>query len=254
MGGIMHPLNVVATVFSILLCIHGTLAAASPYLNPGFSFIYDKPNQDLAIPVTTQCEQIRLKWSRDGNSTGPSPVAPYFLQVYSSASSIPYRVEAGFGLSFNWEVPFEPNTQYQICMFDTNGVSGGCQETYTMIANTTAGFTPSCQNATAPSPLSVSATVPTGAMSQFSQIDQCTSLSVTPTSGTPPFTLTIGPDNHPPYNITSNSMSAISWLVSLPVGFRFFLSLESSDGLKWANGPLRVGGLGPTSCFIPNAA
>lgn len=30
----------------------------------------------------------------------PSPVAPYFMQVYNSASSVPYVVDAGFGAPF----------------------------------------------------------------------------------------------------------------------------------------------------------
>ncbi len=30
----------------------------------------------------------------------PSPVAPYFIQVYNSASSVPYVINAGLGASF----------------------------------------------------------------------------------------------------------------------------------------------------------
>lgn len=66
-------------------------------------------------------------------------------------------------------------------------------------------------------------------------------------------------------------MNPISWQVSLvitldftklvffllmfsqPVGFRFFLSLTSSDGSMWANGPMRVGGLGSSDCFVPGS-
>jgi len=191
-------------------------------------------------------------WSRGTNDTGPSPVAPYFFQVYTSTSETPYVVDAGFGPTFEWDVPFVPNTQYQICMFDSKGSSGGCRETYTVIPNTTV-TTPTCQNVTAPSELSVSGTVPLGLLSKYSYIDQCTSLSVTPQSGKPPFTLTIAPSSHPPYNVTSNSMNPISWQVSLPVGFHFFMALSSSDGLLWGNGPMRVGGLGTTNCLAPGS-
>ena len=55
--------------------------------------------------------------------------------------------------------------------FDSNGSSGGCRETYTVIANTTV-TTPTCQNVTAPSELSVSGTVPLGQLSKHSYIDQ----------------------------------------------------------------------------------
>ncbi|KAF8161559.1 hypothetical protein B0H34DRAFT_701510 [Crassisporium funariophilum] len=236
--------------FLVLSSIQGALAKFTPYLKPGFLFDYDKPGQLLSFPVSSQCERIHLKWSRETNNTGPPPVAPYFLQVFTSTSSTPFTVEAGFGPTFDWDVPFAPNTQYQICMYDINGVSGGCQATYSVIPNTTV-TTPTCQNVTAPPVLSVSGTVPTGALSQYSYIDQCTKLSVTPKSGTPPFILTVAPSFHPPYNLTSKTMDSISWLVSLPVGFHFFLSLTSADGQVWANGPMRVGDLGPTDCLAP---
>lgn len=65
-------------------------------------------------------------------------------------------------------------------------------------------------------------------------------------------------------------MDPISWQVSLvrflwsitnkdkiddkqPVGFHFFMGLYSSDGLVWGNGPMRVGGLGPTDCLAPGS-
>ncbi|PPQ92991.1 hypothetical protein CVT25_000192 [Psilocybe cyanescens] len=252
MGGFWRPLNVVVALLISVYSIQDVLATVAPYLNPGFRFVYDNANQALPIPVTTQCDKVRLRWTRDGNSTGPLPVAPYSLQVFTSTTSVPYSILAGFGPTFDWQVPFAPNTQYQICMFDVNGVSGGCQQTYTVIASSSSNA-PTCQNVTAPSALSVSASVPLGAMSQYSYIDQCTSLSVTPKSGSPPYTLTIAPDYHPPYNITSNSMNPISWKVSLPVGFRFFISLTSADGSMWANGPMRVGGLGSSDCLLPGS-
>lgn len=245
-------LVILALLASIQL---GALATVTPFLVPGFHFDYNGPNQQPPIPITAQCETINLMWTRDANDTGPLPVAPYFFQVYTSTSNTPYIVYAGLGPFFEWAVPFAPNTLYQICMFDSNGVSGGCQTTYTVVSNTTVisntTVTPTCQNVTAPSELSVSGTVPLGALSQYSYIDQCTPLSVTPETGTPPFTLTVAPSFHPPYNLTSNTMDPISWLVSLPVGYHFFLALSSSDGLLWANGPMQVGGLGPTSCLAP---
>jgi len=136
--------------------------------------------------------------------------------------------------------------------FVCNGSSGGCHQTYTVIANTTV-TTPTCQNVTAHSELSVSGTVPLGVLSNRSYIDQCTSLSVTPLTGKPPFTLTVAPSFHPPYNVTSNTMDPISWQVSLPEGYHFFMALSSSDGLLWGNGPMRVGGLGPTDRLVPKS-
>jgi len=123
---------------------------------------------------------------------------------------------------------------------------------YTVITNTTTD-TPTCQNITFPPLLDVVGTVPGGPLSQYGFINQCTDLSVTPKNGKPPFTLTVAPSLHPPYNITSNSMDPIVWTVSLSWAFPFFLSLVSSDGLMWVNGPMHAGGPGTSDCLSPGS-
>ncbi|KAJ7609904.1 hypothetical protein FB45DRAFT_1066462 [Roridomyces roridus] len=220
-----------------------------PLLQPGFFFDYDIASQPVPIPITEQCETIHLTWGRR-NAIGPSPVAPYSMVVFTSTLTTPFTIGTGSGLAFDWQVPFAPGTQYQICMWDTNGVPGGCQAMYTVVQNTTV-TTPVCQNVTFPERLTVQATVPGGPMSQYGFIDQCTDLTVTPTSGKPPFTLTVAPPLHPPYNITSDSMGPISWTVSLSWSYPFFLSLQSADGQLWSNGPLHAGGFGPNNCLAP---
>lgn len=49
-------------------------------------------------------------------------------------------------------MPYNPGTQYQICMFASNGVSGGCQRLTTVIpkANTSLNDPPTCTNLTYP--------------------------------------------------------------------------------------------------------
>ena len=113
----------------------------------------------------------------------------------------------------DWAVPFPPGTlvgslpfpaveylsdvldaQYQICMvclfpnfsrpqylkptpqFDKNGNTGGCQATYTVIANTTG--TPSCGNVTFPHTLSIDAQVNNGPISQYGWVNQVSSHSL----------------------------------------------------------------------------
>ncbi|KAJ7640014.1 hypothetical protein DFH06DRAFT_1334926 [Mycena polygramma] len=240
-----------------LLLVLGTLVATGwakyvPFLQLGFMFDYNNASQPVPIPITEQCERIHIKWGRQ-TATGPNPVGPYSLLVYTSTFITPFSIAAGGedSLSFDWNVPFVPGTQYQICMWDKNGVSGGCQAMYTVVQNSTVA-NPTCQNITFPPLLNVDATVAGGGpMSQFGFIDQCTDLFVTPKSGKPPFTLTVAPPLHPPYNITSNSMDPIGWTVSLSRSYPFFLSLVSSDGQAWSNGPLHAGGLGPTDCLAP---
>ncbi|KAJ7671045.1 hypothetical protein B0H17DRAFT_1335527 [Mycena rosella] len=237
-----------------LLLVLGSLVTTGrakyvPLLQPGFFFDYNIASQPVPIPITEQCETIHIKWGRQG-AIGPNPVAPYSLVVYTSTFITPFTIAAGSALSFDWDVPFAPGTQYQICMWDKNGVPGGCQSMYTVVQNATVA-TPTCQNVTFPTLLDVDATVPGGPLSQYGFINQCTDLSLTPKSGKPPFTLTVAPALHPPYNITSNSMDPIDWTVSLSWAFPFFLSLVSSDGQMWSNGPLHAGGFGPSDCLAP---
>ncbi|KAJ7645798.1 hypothetical protein B0H17DRAFT_1148292 [Mycena rosella] len=86
--------------------------------------------------------------------------------------------------------------------------------------------TPTCQTVTFPTLLDVDATVPGGPLSQYGFINQCTDLSVGETS--------VHPDE-----------LSLSW------AFPFFLSLVSSDGQMWSNGPFHAGGFGPNDCLAP---
>ncbi|KJA28674.1 hypothetical protein HYPSUDRAFT_722799 [Hypholoma sublateritium FD-334 SS-4] len=134
--------------------------------------------------------------------------------------------------------------------FDAYGNSGGCWETYTVIASSIPEPL-TCQNVSFAAQLDVAALVDTGNISQYGFIDQCTDISLTPLSGTPPFTLTVAPALHPVYNITSFDMSPINWTVSLNWASPFFISLADSNGALWSNGPLHAGN-GPIGCLAGN--
>ncbi|EDR07890.1 uncharacterized protein LACBIDRAFT_298196 [Laccaria bicolor S238N-H82] len=229
---------------------------------PHIWFVASSPARwSLLIVVVVQCETLHLTWSR-----GASLGYDYFsISEYPELSSYPseyiktpsHRSLLPTNLLIDWQVPFPPGTQYQICMIDVFGVSGGCRSLYTVVPNTSISNS-TCQNVTAPAALSVVSTTASGPISQYSSVNQCTDVVFTPKSGIPPFTLTVGsyfiaPSLHPPLNFTSKSMDPISWTVSLPEGFPFFASLRSSDGLMWANGPMHAGGSGPTDCLSPGA-
>ncbi|KAJ6519441.1 hypothetical protein C8R45DRAFT_951505 [Mycena sanguinolenta] len=217
------------------------------FLEQTFYFDYNIPSQAVPVPTTTQCDTIHLTWGR-GEGTGPDPVAPYSLQIYTSAFVFPFIVSAGSGLSFDWEVPFGPGTLYQICMFDKNGNTGGCEAIYTVIANTTA--TPSCSNATFPlGPLDVDAVTDDGALSQYGWIDQCTDIQVTPKNGTPPYIFTVAPTLHPPHNQTGTDQSPMNWTVNLSWGSPFFISVVDADMNFWSYGPLHSGQGTSTACL-----
>jgi hypothetical protein len=89
-------------------------------------------------------------------------------------------------------------------------------------------------------------------MSQYGWIEQCTDISIKPNNGTPPFTLTVAPALHPPYNITQNSMDTINWTVSLSWGSPFFISLVDSTGAMWSNGLLHSAQGETSECLLDN--
>ncbi|KAJ3748295.1 hypothetical protein DFH05DRAFT_1472004 [Lentinula detonsa] len=248
-----------SSVFLFVACLVSMMKFAVgevvPFIEPGFFFSYG------SIPVTEQCETVRLIWGRQG-AIGQNPVAPYFFQVFTSSFVFPFVVDAGEGgdagngnLFFDFTVPFAPGTQYQICMYDSNGLPGGCQVIFTMIQNLT-DANPTCKNMTMPAVdrvLDVQGIVDGGPMSQSGFINQCDDVSIKPLNGTPPFTLTVSPPNHPPYNITSHTMAPIVWTVSLSRAMPFFLSLVSSEGMVWSNGPMGVGRSDDDSCLAPDS-
>jgi len=158
-----HSLFLVGLV-TLGACLN-VIASYTPYLPQSFFFDYNIAGQAVPIPITTQCDTINITWSVSAEATGPSPTAPYYLQVYTSTFIVPFVIEAGSGLSFGWTVPFAPGTLYQICMFDKFGNTGGCQGIYTVIASNN---TPSCTNVTFPAgALDVVGTAQNGALSQY---------------------------------------------------------------------------------------
>ncbi|KIM47926.1 hypothetical protein M413DRAFT_22504 [Hebeloma cylindrosporum] len=233
---------------STLLVVVQCSVIVTPFLPQSFFFDWNKPGQPVPIPTTEQCETIHIAWSRS-TAVGPNPTAPYYLQVYTSTSTIPLVIPAGDSLSYDWPVPFGPGTLYQICMFDKFGNTGGCQATYTVIPPSSL---PTCANVTFPPQLGVQAQVENGPMSQFGWVDQCTSISIQPTNGTAPYILTVAPSLHPPYNITSFDTKPINWTVSLSWASPFFVSLVDADGSMWSNGPLHSGGGGSIACLAGN--
>ena len=223
-------------------------ASLTPYIEQSFFFDWTPAGEPYPVPVTQQCETINIKWAR-GAAQGPNPVPPYYLQVYTSKSTIPFVIEVGDVLTYDWAVPFAPGTIYQICMFDKNGNTGGCQGAYTMIPSLTSD-TPSCENATYPPQLEVEGIVNNGPISTYGWIEQCSDIKVVPKGGTPPYTFTVAPSLHPPYNITGDG--AMNWTVSLSWSTGFFISVADSAGAMWSNGLLHSGGPGTTGCLAGN--
>ncbi|KAF9786026.1 hypothetical protein BJ322DRAFT_1057487 [Thelephora terrestris] len=217
-----------------------------PYIPQSFFFQWNDPTIPLPNPTTAQCSTLNIQWSRS-SATGPNPVPPYKLLVHSSAQTVPLVIDAGNNLEYNWTVPYAPGTQYEICMFDVNGATGGCQDIYTVYPSQTTG----CGNLTLPTQsLSVQGLVENGPISAYGWIDQCTDISLIPQNGTPPFTMLIAPALHPPYKIMSYDMSPINWTVSLSWASPFFITLTDANGISWSNGPQHSGGPGTTTACL----
>ncbi|KAH9046479.1 hypothetical protein EDB84DRAFT_1558345 [Lactarius hengduanensis] len=256
--------------------LHGAAAVDVPsFLPQSFLFDWNPAGTTVPIPVTEQCSTLHITWTRGSGAVGPNPTAPYFLQIFTSSVLpcyaiffrrlnphlphdstfiVPITVPAGTGTSFDFVVPWIPGTQYQICMWASNGASGGCQGLYTVIPSSSNATSVSCQNVTYPtSAMNVNAAVVSGDFSQYGWIPQCTDIQVQGKNGTPPYQLTIAPTLHPPLLINSTTNNpVINWTVSLSHGFPFFISLEDSQGNVWAQGPLHSGDGTDTSCLDLN--
>jgi len=225
-------------------------------------FDWDSAGVDptVSLPQTAQCDTINIHWSRASNDV-PDYEPPFYLRIYTSVHPVPILVPAGMGLSTNFTVPFAPGTQYQICMVDSKGNSGGCQASYTVYPNNTFVQDPKTKNITVTPPSCANVTYPTGQinatgvdvngpLTRMAWADQCTDISIKPLNGTPPFILSIAPTYHPPMNITSNTMDAINWTVTLGWAHQFYMSLTDANGDSWMTGPLHSGGNGPTDCLV----
>lgn len=171
--------------------------------------------------------KLRLN-GRDLPASRPDPIPPFYLRVYSSAANSTVDsfqlVPAGTMASTQLTIPFPPGTIYgasldlhvkpkskphtAICMTDSMGVSGGCQDLYTVYPSTNqtcSGFTPPAQV------LGMKA-ISLATQSTFSRWGwpaSCTDLELEPINdgnggikGTPPYTLTVAPALRPPLNIT----------------------------------------------------
>ncbi|KZV95613.1 hypothetical protein EXIGLDRAFT_834215 [Exidia glandulosa HHB12029] len=226
----------------------------SRWLNQSFFFSWDPVGAALPTPITKQCDVLPLSWNR-GAARGPDPQAPYTIKVFNSITPQPLEIQAdGVVTQYNLTIPFATGTQYQVCMFDSLGATGGCQAMYTVIDGRTACTTAKA----APEPLqalTATANYSQGLLSTYGWPDQCSDITVTPMGGKPPFTFMVSPALHPPLVFTSNSSDPITWKVALSWASPFFLSLtDSSDPpMGWTHGPLHAGGNGGTACLDTDA-
>jgi len=241
----LRRLLAISSLISLVVAVEN--ATFSPWLTADFSFSWTPSNESLSIPATAQCDTINIIWKQLNNGS-PDPVAPYYLQIYSSNLTYPIIVNAGELNQFSWVVPFPPDTIYQICMFDSKGNTGGCQDAYVVTPPRNASH--SCtSDFGVPSTLSVQGSTENGPLTQYGWPDQCTTVSLNAHNGTPPFIMTVAPSLHPPLNLTFDNFGHMSWTITLGWAMQFWISLVDSKGALWTYGPLHSGGNGPTDCL-----
>ncbi|KAL1708878.1 hypothetical protein EV121DRAFT_253785 [Schizophyllum commune] len=225
------PMYALAVVLLWAALCAGVRAVVTDHLPLSWTFDFlDADNNIKPIPVYEQCETMHVKWSRGSVATGPSGVAPYSFLIYTSIHTFPFVIDAGSGLNFDWE-------------FDLNGNTGGCQAVMSVVSNTTA-FPSTCSNSTLNSPkqLDVEAFDSLGGELSFTGWPaQCTDIQFVPKNGTGPYTLTIAPPLHPPYNVTLEDMSAFNWTIALGWTTPFWVSIEDSAHNSWSRGLLHSG-------------
>ncbi|KAJ3575914.1 hypothetical protein NP233_g799 [Leucocoprinus birnbaumii] len=242
-------------------------AKVVPFIEQSFYFDWNNPTQPFPVPVTQQCETIHITWER-GTATGPNPVAPYTLQVYTSNYLVPFIISAGSALQFDWTVPFAPGSQVlQVhglkLIHLTRHLDQSVPDLYVRLEwqhgrmprsvyhdteqlfvcalmhqrNCAGTFTGGCYSVEWPN-----VTI------------RCTDISILPRNGTPPYTLTIAPSLHPPYNLTGDGSQPMNWTVSLSWASSFFVSVVDSAGNLWSNGLLHSAEGTSSACLIGSAS
>ncbi|KAI5891968.1 uncharacterized protein SCHCODRAFT_02577704 [Schizophyllum commune H4-8] len=261
LGGMRAGLGVV--------CILSRIARAT-FVDPlpqSWFFDFYSPDdlaQPLLFPVVRQCDTLTIQWTSEGASD-PKPSPPYSLTVLSSAYDYPITLPAGDGNSVAYQVTSPPQSQFQICMFDSAGNTGGCQRIYSVLASDS---TPTCDNSSlpdAPALLDVKATDDDGTLANDQNgPGECTSVVFASQNGTGPYNLTIFPPGHPPYNLTTDEDSsasnsdddgALDWTVALSASNVFWAAVADSTGAQWLYPrPIRVGEGEDTLCLSGNTS
>ncbi|KAG8839718.1 hypothetical protein FRC18_008438 [Serendipita sp. 400] len=226
-------LSLLLFVSSLLPFVFAIVPGSDNWAQQGFYFDWNNATSPLPTSITGQCENINIKWYR-GNGVGPDPVAPYVFKIYSSMHINPFIVNAGSQLEAKLPIPFDPYSRYILCMTDSTGISGGCQDLYTVYptGNTT------CTNFTMPADIlgvRMTSIETGGSLSRFGWPARCSDLQFDLEAGveggivgTPPYTLTVAPALRTPVNITFEK--TVRWTIMLDHGHPFFVSIVDSKG------------------------
>ncbi|KAG8880350.1 hypothetical protein FRB98_005172 [Tulasnella sp. 332] len=182
------------------------------------------------------------------------------------AGDEPRVYDAGLGQSWNWEVDLPTGGPYMLSMNDAAGGTGGVSLVFNVLAASPAS---NCATNLAPSTLNFTVN---------GSIDQCGTISITPSSGVPPFTLIVVPeilsapsqgrplryldirrfrwmvyDDVLKLMLSSTLFAHQDYVLDLPSNVNIFLTLQDSSGQSGVSQMFTIGSSGNTSCLTAAA-
>ncbi|RSH92194.1 hypothetical protein EHS25_008609 [Saitozyma podzolica] len=240
------------------------------------AFLFGFTTSSLILPVTASCPTplTLSQLTTTNNPNAPDPSAPYTMvmlvheQLEDGAGA---RYERMYSASMNVgdmsavksiNHPWMNGTQFIACMWSANGVSGGCQDLFTVVPSelTADAYATSSSTCRASNVSGSWVTPPRDTLNvqvegQYGNLATngwpaaCSDIRVTPKNGTAPFTLLVAPAFHPPVNITTPSLSSMNYTIRLTHGQAFMIGVYDSAGNSFAFGPLHAGDSNNLGCL-----
>ncbi|KAG8863491.1 hypothetical protein FRB96_008231 [Tulasnella sp. 330] len=187
----------------------------------------------------TACTTIKIGWFTNPGAI-PPPTSPYQVVVYREGYS-PLVYSNLTGGLFHWSVNLPVGGPYMMSMNDAAGGTGGVAATFSVVASPDgetclgSGITPASLAFNLNGPTTVCETIP-----------------ITATGGTPPFKLTVLPDNSPPKTINYASGN-FAYVLDVAPALKTFLLLQDSTGKSGVSQQFVVGSSTNTSCLTAAA-
>ncbi|KIR80535.1 hypothetical protein I306_02513 [Cryptococcus gattii EJB2] len=241
-----------------------------------FQFAFSASSaSSLVLPIVYTCPTpFTVTKVSSTNAQISDPSAPYTLvalvheQLYDEAGiqyERLYSASLDMGDMSAEQTIFHPwgnGSQFIACMWAANGVSGGCQDLYTVVPShfTAEAYEDKSSTCRTPDVLGSWVTPPSqmldvtvegasGEIATNAWPPACSDLQFTPNNGTAPYTLIIAPASHPPVNITSVDGASVNYTVRLTHGQAFMAAMFDSEGNSWVYGPMHSGESDDLSCL-----
>ncbi|KAG8863489.1 hypothetical protein FRB96_008229 [Tulasnella sp. 330] len=221
-----------ALAILVICCwrITGVLGQLPPWEAQTIEFGWNGPQTSV-----TQCQVTTIQWDTRAGAI-PPPTPPYQFVLYREGYS-PLVYPAGTNGTYLWQVDVPIGGPYMMSMNDAANGTGGVVETFSVVADPAGETCPTW--ALVPATLSFTLGAPTNV---------CNTIPITAVGGTPPFTMTILPDNATPKTIHYAS-GHFDYVLDVASGTNTFLVLKDANGESGVSQQFNVGGGTNTSCL-----